>query len=160
MISRFPRETLFQISVWLKGLNAALEVMAGGALLFVTPGVILGVVTFFAQDELAEDPHDRVANVLLGFAQHLSVGTERFIALYLLSHGVTKFALVVALLRRILWAYPVSAAVFAAFVAYQLYRYSFTHSAALLALSLFDLTLICLIWAEFVALRKRPRLRC
>ena len=42
--------------------------------------------------------------------------------------------IVTGLLREKLWAYPASFAVFGAFIAYQLYRYSWTHDVALIAL--------------------------
>ena len=79
---------------------------------------------------------------------------QHFYALYLLSHGIVKCALVVGLLREKLWAYPASIAVFGAFIAYQLYRYSYTHEIALIALSIFDLFVISLAIHEYRLLRK------
>jgi uncharacterized membrane protein len=49
-------------------------------------------------------------------------------AFYLLSHGLVKVLLVAGLLREKLWAYPASLIVLSAFIAYQTYRYSSTHS--------------------------------
>jgi uncharacterized membrane protein len=62
--------------------------------------------------------------------------------------------LVFGLLRERLWAYPASFAVFGAFIAYQLYRYSFTHEIALILLSIFDLFVIALAVHEYRLLRK------
>ena len=62
--------------------------------------------------------------------------------------------LVAGLLREKLWAYPASIAVFGLFIAYQLYRYSFTHDAALIALSIFDLFVIALAVHEYRLLSK------
>ena len=62
--------------------------------------------------------------------------------------------IVYGLLREKLWAYPASFAVFGAFIAYQLYRYSWTHDAALIALSVFDLFVIALAVHEYRLLRK------
>jgi hypothetical protein len=64
------------------------------------------------------------------------------------------FVLVTGLLREKLWAYPASFAVFGAFIAYQLYRYSFTHDVALIFLSIFDLFVIGLAVHEYRLLRK------
>jgi uncharacterized membrane protein len=88
-------------------------------------------------------------------AQHLSVGTETFYAFYLLSHGLVNVALVIGLLRGRLWAYPVSLAVLVAFIAYQGYRYSYTHSIGLMVLTAFDIVIIWLIWHEWRLLRLR-----
>ena len=149
------RELLFRISVALKGLHAVLEIVGGIALLVVSPALILRVIEFLTQDEIAEDPRDLVANYLLDAARHLSLGSQHFAAYYLLSHGVIKAFLVAALLKSKLWAYPLALTVFGAFIAYQLYRLTFTHSTGLIALSLFDLVVICLIWLEYRALRPR-----
>jgi uncharacterized membrane protein len=148
------REILFRWSVSLKGLHALLEVLGGIALLLVTPDLILRAVTLLTQDELTEDPSDLVASFLLHAAQQVSVGSELFAALYLLSHGIVKGLLVIALLRHRLWAYPLSLVVFGLFVLYQLYRFSFTHAAGLIALSLFDLLVMGLIWIEYRALER------
>jgi uncharacterized membrane protein len=149
------RELFFQISIWLKGLDAGLEIVGGVALFLVSRGLIIRVVALLTQDELAEDPHDLIANYLLNAAKHLSVSSKQFMAFYLLAHGVPKLLLVGALLRRKLWAYPIAIIAFGAFILYQLYRFTFTHSIGLIALSVFDLAVIWLIWLEYRALRFR-----
>jgi uncharacterized membrane protein len=72
-----------------------------------------------------------------------------FASLYLLSHGVVKTALVVALWFNKLWAYPLTIAVFGGFMAYQVYRYTYTHSFALMALTIFDAVVVGLTWLEY-----------
>jgi uncharacterized membrane protein len=148
------RELLFRISVLLKGLNAALEIVGGVALFAVSPAFILRTVALLTQDELAEDPRDLVANSLRRAASHLSPASQHFAAIYLLLHGVIKIGLVGALLKRELWAYPVAVLVFGAFIIYQLYRYTLTHGLGLIALSLFDLAVIWLIYLEYRALKR------
>ncbi|MDE2562443.1 MAG: DUF2127 domain-containing protein [Sphingomonadales bacterium] len=143
----------FEIGVILKGLDALVECV-GGLLLFVTSTQWLVRWTeLLTHEELTEDRHDLVANALLKAAHHLSVGTEHFYALYLLSHGLIKIAVVVGLLKEVLWAYPASLAVIAGFVAYQLYRYTYTHSAFLIALTVFDLVVMGLVWHEWRILK-------
>ena len=83
-----------------------------------------------------------------------SVAEHNFYAFYLLSHGLIKAVLVIGLLREKLWAYPASFAVFGAFIAYQLYRYSFTHDIGLILLSIFDLFVIYLAVHEYRLLRR------
>jgi len=148
------REVSFRISIALKGLNAALEIVGGVALAAVSPAFILRTVALLTQDELAEDPRDFIANYFLYAASHLSLSGQRFAAAYLLSHGVIKIGLVWALLKRKLWAYPLSIIVFGAFIVYQLYRYTFTHGLGLIALSVFDLLVIWLIYLEYRALKR------
>ncbi len=148
------REVSFRISIVLKGLNAALEIVGGVALVAVSPAFILRTVALLTQDELAEDPRDFIANYFLYAASHLSLSGQRFAAAYLLSHGVIKIGLVWALLKRKLWAYPLSIIVFGAFIVYQLYRFTFTHGVGLIALSVFDLLVIWLIYLEYRALQR------
>ena len=151
---RGAREVLFLVSVWLKGLNALSELIGGVALFVVSPPLILHVVRFLTQDEIAEDSRDLIANALRHAAGRLTFATEHFMAIYLLVHGAVKLVLVWALLARVLIAYPASITIFAGFIVYQLYRYTFTHGVGLLALSAFDFVVIGLIFLEYRALRQ------
>ncbi len=145
---------LFEISVLLKGAHAIIECVGGIVLAITTTAAITGWVDWLTQDELYEDRADFVATHLLGWAQHFSVASQHFYAFYLLSHGVVKLGLVAGLLMRKLWTYPASLVVMAIFIAYQLYRYSFTHGAGLIVLTLFDLVVMVLIWHEYRLLRR------
>ena len=142
-------DRFFYTSIWLKGLHALFEIIGGIALLLTSPAFILGIIATVTQDEMAEDPNDFIANTLLNAAQKISVGSERFAAFYLLSHGVVKIFLVIGLLRDRRWAYPAALAVFGAFIFYQVYRFSLTHSIGLAALTIFDLAVMWLIWREY-----------
>lgn len=153
------RELLFRISVLLKGLDAVLEIAGGIALWAVNPGLIVRVVGLLTQDEIAEDPRDFVANHLRHAASHFSLAGEHFMAIYLLGHGIVKIFVVVALLRNKLWAYPVSLIVFGGFVVYQVYRFTLTGGIGLIALTVFDLIVMWLIWLEYRAARSLVRAR-
>lgn len=145
---------LFEISVLLKGAHAVIECVGGLALAVTANATIVRLVAWLTQYELHEDRSDYVANHLVTWAQGFSVQTQHFFAFYLISHGVVKLALVAALLRRKLWAYPASLVVLGLFIVYQLYRYSYTHSFGLIALTGFDLIVIALIWHEYGLLRR------
>ena len=144
----------FEIGILLKGINALFECIAGVALLFIPGSAFTSLVATLTQHELAQDPRDFVATHLLSWAQGFSSSQAQYYAIYLLSHGVIKLALVAALLRGLLWAYPVSIVVLLGFVVYQLYRFEFTHSWGLIALTLFDLVVIILIVREYLSKRR------
>lgn len=144
----------FLISVWLKGLDALIECVAGGALLMVSVNQIAGLAHFVTRGELIEDPHDFIATHLLAWANAISVSSKEFYAAYLLVHGIVKIALVIGLLRNQRWAYPASLAVLGVFVVYQLYRLSHTGSLGLAVLTVFDLIVIGLIWHEYRLVRQ------
>ena len=144
---------IFQISVLLKGAHALLEIIGGIGLFFISTSAIAQFVVALTGGELLEDSHDFLANYFLHMAQAFSIGDKTFAAFYLLSHGVIKIFLVAGLLRDKLWAYPASLTVLSLFIAYQLYRYTFSHSFALILLSIFDLLVIWLIWHEYRLIR-------
>ena len=145
---------VFAVSVSLKGLHAIFEIVSGIALYLTSTATILGWINGWTADELSQDPNDWVATHLLRFGHTFSVAEHDFFAFYLLSHGIVKLVLVYGLLKEKLWAYPASFVVFGAFIAYQLYRYSFTHEASLILLSVFDLFVIALAVHEYRLLRK------
>ena len=145
---------IFVASVAFKGVHALIEIAGGFSLYLVSTATIVAAINRWSYDELIEDKNDWVATHLLQFAQTFSVAEHNFYAFYLLSHGLIKSLLVIGLLRERLWAYPASFAVFGAFIAYQLYRYSFTHDIGLILLSIFDAFVIALAVHEYRLLRK------
>jgi uncharacterized membrane protein len=165
MKSRFPEEKYlhlaFEVSLVLKAVFAAVETLAGIGTYFVTRQLLFRLVERITREELLEDPRDFIANYLLHSAQHFSVSTRNFTAAYLLAHGVIKLWLIVGLLRRRLWYYPVAIAIFGLFIVYQLYRYSLTHSLWLVFITAVDVLVIALTWHEYRYLRSRasPRQR-
>lgn len=154
MISERYLHLAFRIALWVKGAFALGELASGTMFFFVGHDSLVDWVTAVTHGEIAEDPNDLVANFLRHSAHHLSAGSEHFIGIYLAAHGIVKLALVAGLLRTMLWMYPVAIAVFAGFVAYQLYRYAGSHSAWLLVLTAIDLVVIALTWHEYRYLRR------
>ena len=128
---------IFVVSVLAKGIHALIEIAGGLSLYLLGSDVIAQWI----------GPHEWIA-------RHFKPSEQHFYAFYLLSHGLIKSVLVAGLLKEKLWAYPASIAVFGGFIAYQLYRFSWTHDIALIALSLFDLFVIALAVHEFRLLRK------
>ena len=124
-------------------------------LFFVDPEALHDAVRFLTQHELSESPHDLIASTLVNVTQGLSPSAQTFGALYLLSHGVIKLTLVVALLRQRLWAYPVAILVSLPFLLYQVYRYTLTLAPMMLVLSVADLVVIALTLLEYQRQRRR-----
>jgi uncharacterized membrane protein len=65
--------------------------------------------------------------------------------------------LVAALLLNKLWAYPWMIAVLLLFIAYQLYRIVVDPTAAMIALTVFDVVIVVLTWREYGHQRERRR---
>ena len=154
-MSESALDRTFKISISLKGLDGVLEIIGGLVLLFVAPATLHSWARSLTAHELAQDPHDYVAIHLMHSATQLSRSTTLFGAAYLLSHGIAKVVLVVALLRNQLWAYPWLIALLAVFIIYQLYRLSQRFSIGLTLLTLFDAFVLTLTILEYRRRRKR-----
>jgi uncharacterized membrane protein len=146
---------LFKIGVVIKGIDGALEAVAGSALFFTSTAALRNLVNWLTAGELQEDPTDFVANHLVNFFHHLSLNTEHFAAVYLLTYGLAKVGLVTGLLRGKLWAYPAALTVLGIFLCYQIYRFCHTHSPGLALVSLLDLAILALIWRDYQYLKAR-----
>ncbi len=143
----------FEIGIGAKALDGVLEIIGGLLLLFVDPAHISNLILRLTQHELSEDAHDLIARYFVTVARGLTTEQQLFGALYLLSHGVVKIGLVVALWNRRLGAYPAAMAIFGLFAIYQVYRFTFTHSWFLILLTLLDGLVIWLTWVEFQRVR-------
>jgi uncharacterized membrane protein len=75
-----------------------------------------------------------------------------FVLFYLLSHGILKLLVVVALLKRQIWAYPIAMLVFALFIVYQLSEYFKAPSIYIIILTVLDVVVIALTYIEYRAL--------
>ena len=144
---------IFQLSLLFKGVFAAAEIVAGISAYFVTQQFLFKLVERLMRQELLEDSRDVIASYLLTSVEHFSLSTRNFTAAYLLSHGVIKLWLIVGLLRGKLWYYPLAIAVFGAFIVYQLYRFTLTHSLWLILITGVDVVVIALTWQEYRARR-------
>lgn len=140
---------LFEVGVILKGLDGILEILGGILLWTVNPTSINKFIQNLTQQELNEDAHDLIANLFLHFNQSLSLNSKNFGAIYLLSHGIIKIALVVGLLQKKLWAYPASIIFLILFIVYQLYRLWLGYSVGMLLLTILDVIVITLVWLEY-----------
>ena len=145
---------IFQLSVLIKGAFAVIECAAGVTFALVSTSSIKNFVDMLTQEELIENPKDFIATHLLAAAQNFSVETKNFYAFYLFGHGIVKLLLVIGLLRNKLWSYPASLIILGLFIVYQLYRFSYTHGAGLIVLTVFDIFVMGLIWHEYRLMRR------
>ncbi len=144
----------FEAAILVKGLHAALEVVGGVLLWLVNPQTMNAVIRALTQNELAEDPHDLIANLIVRAGQGYTVNEQHFGVFYLLSHGLVKLVLVLLLWRSKLWAYPVAVGVLGLFIAYQVFRWTSTHSIVLVLLTVLDALIIWLTLVEYARLRR------
>ena len=158
---------LFQLSLWVKGIFAALE-FSGGIILatmhvewiansigafvraYVNTAWLTNAIDWITPDRLLADPNDFIANRMLQFAGHFSVGTKSFMAVYLMATGFVKLFLFIELLRNRMWIFKPAIVALSLFVLYQFYRYIFvTGAPSLLVFASLDLIVIGLIWHTY-----------
>ena len=75
--------------------------------------------------------------------------SNAFWAFIFLSHGVTKIVLTYGLLKDMIWAYIASLIVFSYFIINQIYNDLLHHSVALELITLFDMSVVFLIFYEY-----------
>ncbi len=139
----------FEVGISLKGVGALFEIAGGMVLWFVKPSQMNDIVRSVGENLLADAPHHPFAVHVLNASQRFADNGTTFASLYLLAHGVVKLALVICLMLNKLWAYPLTIAVFTAFMVYQVRRFTHTHSWALIWLTVFDAVIVYLTWKEY-----------
>lgn len=142
-------DDVFKISLYLKGLNAILEIIGGILLLVITPDTINHLARALTEGELSRDPNDFIANHILRSTHHLTGASLTYGAIYLLSHGVIKLFVIIEVLRDKLWAYKALIVVLGLFVIYQTYRIIVDISIGMVLLTVFDLLIIYLTVKEY-----------
>jgi uncharacterized membrane protein len=153
-------DKIFEGGILLKGASGVLEFLAGVLLVFTSPDAIRSFLAFLTQREIAEDPNDTLANLILHSAEHFNSGNKTFAIAYLWIHAAVKLTAVVGILRNQLWAYPFSLIALGVLMLYQVYSMVVKFSVGIFLLTVFDVFILWLIWREYgkvrPALTQRP----
>lgn len=143
---------LFEYSLIIKAINSIWEIALGAFILFDKS--FKDTIMVLAQNEIIEDPHAFFAPHIQNIVSHFSRGTILFISAYFIGQGTIKIFLIIGILKKKLWIYPIAIGAFFAFVFYQIYRFNHTHAVLLIVFSIFDLVTILLIEHEYERLKK------
>lgn len=147
----------FKGSVLIKGFISLGEIVVGAVLLFIPSQKLVYLGDLVVASGLVGSSGGSLAIRVGDAAAMLSTIGTLFIGIYLLSRGGVKLALIVAMLKNIVWAYPWSLGVLGVFVAYQIVELFKTHSLAILAITLFDFVVMYFIWKEWGVVRKNSQ---
>ena len=142
-------DKIFEAGLLIKGVGGVLEFLSGLFLFFVSPAAIHNFIVVITQRELIEDPHDMIANALLGWTSHIGHGATTFLIVYLWIHASVKLIAVVGILRNQLWAYPFSLITLGFLMIYQVYDIYLHGSIGMIILTIFDAFIVWLIWREY-----------
>ncbi|MGW2091058.1 DUF2127 domain-containing protein [Promicromonospora sukumoe] len=146
---RLVVETAFVLGVLVKGLDGLVELVAGTALLVLHQDRILALTRAAVAEELREDPHDLVANLLLHQAAGLDHGAAVAGGLFLLLHGVVKVGVVAALLAGSRRVYPWAVGALSVLLAVQLVQLVLSPGIGVVALVVLDALILALTWHEW-----------
>ena len=146
---------LFQLGIWIKGIDGFLETAGGILLLTVSLQALNAYVIALTQNEIQQDSGDLIANVLRHAAHHMTESSKLTAGAYLLGNGVVKVFLAVCILRGKLWCYPIGIAVITLFILLQFGRLCFHFSWPLFSGTVMDGAIVVLIWREHRRLEAR-----
>ena len=146
-------EQLFKLALVVKAVDGAAELTGALALLLVSGTAVQRLVADVLSRDLIGPPDGTLARHFVAGTAEFASGSRTFAVVYLGLHGVVKLALVAALLRKWLPAYPIAVVVLGAFVLYELYRATRTGSILLPFLAVLDIAIIVVIVREYRLLR-------
>jgi uncharacterized membrane protein len=143
-------DRIYYLGVILKGVDGAVEFLAGFVLLFA-PHLPHTLLTSLSAEAGEGRTPLRIflANYIESLDDRLASAGLYFLVAYLILHGAIKLVLVYCLLRRIHAAYPWAIAILLAFLAYQVYTTIVSPSILLVLLDLLDAAIIVLIYLEY-----------
>lgn len=146
-------ERAYMIGVGIKGFDGLIELLAGLWLL-ISPASLHGLLTGLMGE--AQEHQGKYAAFIAEYIAHidkdLAKGGLIVVVIFLISHGVVKLALVYALLKKLLWAYPYALVVLIGFLVYQVYVFVLHPSIGMGVFALLDVAIIWLVWREWRAL--------
>lgn len=141
---------MYKLSVAVKGFDGLVEFVTG-LLLLVAPSLLHTVLSALSNEALEQTSRTMhyIAENIAHVDASLARGGVLVVALFLLSHGVVKLAMVYCLLREILWAYPYALAVLGGFFVCQVYVFIVHPSVGMALFSVLDAIIIWLVWGEW-----------
>ncbi|HUD11025.1 MAG TPA: DUF2127 domain-containing protein [Candidatus Saccharimonadia bacterium] len=150
---KIPRLTLdkaFYLSLVVKAVVGVFELGGGILLLFVRKSQLNHFGHALLAHRIDHDRDDIVYRYMSHFVTHISGGTIRFAAVYLIADAVLKLCLIYQVFHKRYWAYIALIVVLSVLAVYQTYRITLTHSALLSLLTLFDVLIIYLSAKEYL----------
>ncbi len=138
---------LFDGFVFVKLVQGVLEVGVGTVVLF-NPHLVSQFLLRLTRGEFLEDRADVIASYLRHTALSLTHSTQLFIGTYLFLWGFIKLVMALGLLFERRWSYDFALYALGAFIVYQVYRVSHTHSLFLFTIILLDIATLYLVYVE------------
>lgn len=143
-------DALFRIGMWWRILYGFFRIAFGFVLWRLVGTPLADIFYKLMRHELVEDPTDLLIQIANPFVQHSSLTVTYFLAIYFVFWGIVDVVLSINLLKKNLWAFPISIVLIGIFILYEVYRFSYTHSIVLAGVIIVDLALIWVIRKEYL----------
>lgn len=140
---------LFDLTLILKAVNGALEMIAAAIIFAVPPPLVLRIIEFLTGGELTQDADDPIVSMIRDAAQSFAVHTHYLFALYLALHGAVKIILVWGIFKGKRIAYPLFVIALLIFGSYEAYRGFLRHETLLQFFAVFDVLVLVLTIHEY-----------
>jgi len=135
--------------VYFKGVFGIIELVIGFTLLILGRKAMNKLLLWIVNFEPFEN-HPKLMDTASRFIiNHVLGSLHLLIALYMIVHGLVAIAVVIALIHKKMWAFPMAGIIMALFIVYQIYRLALAFSLILLILTLIDIAIIFFLRYEY-----------
>lgn len=135
--------------VYFKGVFGIIELVIGFTLLILGRKAMNKLLLWIVNFEPFEN-HPKLMDTASRFIiNHVLGSLHLLIALYMIVHGLVAIAVVIALIHKKMWAFPMAGIIMALFIIYQIYRLALAFSLILLILTLIDIAIIFFLRYEY-----------
>lgn len=139
----------FNTMLLFKSLFAFGELLSGLLLIFIPLGVIKSALHHLAMMVSLTS----LSAMIMQAGERLTSNATLFAIVYLILHGALKLMTLALLWKKILWSYPLSIALLAGFILYQIIEFAHHGSISMLILCLVDAVMIVLTLLEYRKLK-------
>lgn len=148
-------QTLFTLSIILKGIDGVVELVGGLVFVILKKQHILDIIFGFLNYDLFKIPNETILEWVTYVSNELTTSVKILISMILICNGVIKIVLSINLLLKNLVAFPISIAFLIILLIYQIIQTFYTPSLFLNLFNVFDFIVILLIWREYTRLKKQ-----
>lgn len=145
---------LFKIFISIKASYGLIEIAIGSFLLFANHRTVYSFSRFLVRKELIENPTDWLANHFVEISENLKPGTQKIIAIYLLTYGIIKLIFIYEVFKDRIRFYPYALSVFCTALLYMMYKLFTNFTWFMLLLAIFEAITIYLTWIHYQNLKR------
>lgn len=152
-------QTLFTLSIALKGIDGVLELIGGLVFIILKKQHIINILSRFFHYDLFNIPNQTILKWVTYISNGLTTNIKIFISVVLICSGFIKILLSVSLLLRKLIAFPIALGFLVVLFIYQMAQMFYTPSLFLNFFNFFDAIVILVIWREYIHLKRTREMR-